>query len=62
MKPFLPPLYDAISHAISEPHIWKPAKEAYRFAVNALLLQPNEVMLVAVHPWDCHGALQVGGC
>ena len=45
---------------INEPKAWKPDRNAYRFATNALLARPEEVLLVAAHPWDCHGALQAG--
>lgn len=48
-------LYD-----INEPKAWKPDGEAYAYAVNALALQPHEVMMVAAHPWDCFGAMQAG--
>jgi len=50
---------DAV-YDISETKAWKPAGDSYIFALNTLLLSPQEVMMVAAHPWDCHGALQVG--
>jgi 2-haloacid dehalogenase len=40
--------------------LWKPAEAAYRFALDACGCQPHEAMLVAVHPWDIHGAHEAG--
>lgn len=40
--------------------LWKPAEPAYRFALDACGCRPQEAMLVAVHPWDIHGAHQAG--
>ncbi len=45
---------------INETLAWKPAKEAYHFICNALALPPSQVLMVASHPWDVHGALQAG--
>lgn len=45
---------------INETLAWKPAKESYHFVCNALALPPSNVLMVASHPWDCHGALQAG--
>lgn len=39
---------------------WKPFPAAYHFAVIQLHLAAPEVMLVASHPWDVHGALRAG--
>lgn len=39
---------------------WKPAEAAYSFALNACGCEASEAMLVAVHPWDIHGAHQAG--
>ena len=40
---------------------WKPAQEAYRYALDACALDtPGEAMLVAVHPWDIEGASNAG--
>lgn len=39
---------------------WKPAPEAYYFAAAQLDLEPSELLLVAVHPWDIHGAKRAG--
>eukprot|EP00891_Asterochloris_glomerata_P003228 jgi/Astpho2/3228/Aster-x1134 len=54
---------------VAGPQKWKPAKEAYHYAVESLQLQgtpeqagafPDGVMLVAIHPWDCQGAKAAG--
>ena len=40
---------------------WKPDQEAYRYALESCGLdEPNEAMLVAVHPWDIQGARSAG--
>ncbi len=39
---------------------WKPAEPAYAYALKACACQASEVMLVAVHPWDIHGAHKAG--
>lgn len=40
--------------------VWKPAEEAYRLASEASGLALEELLLVAVHPWDIHGASVAG--
>lgn len=39
---------------------WKPARAAYVYAADACGVTPGEMLLVAVHPWDIHGAAQAG--
>ncbi|MDH2444479.1 haloacid dehalogenase type II [Amnibacterium sp. CER49] len=39
---------------------WKPSPAAYRSAEHALGLPPERLLLVAVHPWDVHGAATAG--
>lgn len=39
---------------------WKPAPEAYAYAVEALQRDASELVLVAVHPWDVSGAARAG--
>lgn len=39
---------------------WKPAPEPYRYAATACGVEPAEVLLAAVHPWDVDGALRAG--
>ncbi|MEO8282592.1 MAG: haloacid dehalogenase type II [Pseudarthrobacter sp.] len=39
---------------------WKPAGTAYHYAAAACGVEPGEMLLVAVHPWDIHGAARAG--
>ncbi|WP_151524030.1 haloacid dehalogenase type II [Serinicoccus kebangsaanensis] len=39
---------------------WKPAPEAYAYALEVCGVPASEAMLVAVHPWDLHGARAAG--
>lgn len=39
---------------------WKPAPEPYRYAVQTCEVDPARAALVAVHPWDVHGAQRAG--
>ncbi|WP_104081622.1 haloacid dehalogenase type II [Cryobacterium sp. Y11] len=39
---------------------WKPVRAAYDFAAAACGVKPADLLLVAVHPWDIHGAAQAG--
>lgn len=39
---------------------WKPAPEAYQYALTQCGVDPADAMLVAVHPWDIHGASRAG--
>jgi 2-haloacid dehalogenase len=39
---------------------WKPAPEAYRFALEHTGVTADRAMLAAVHPWDVAGARQAG--
>jgi 2-haloacid dehalogenase len=45
---------------VSGPRAWKPAAAAYQYALAELGAQPDETMLVAVHPWDVDGARRAG--
>jgi 2-haloacid dehalogenase len=40
--------------------IYKPAPEVYQTAARLLGLEPQELMLVAAHPWDLAGARAAG--
>lgn len=40
--------------------VWKPLPEAYRYGARACGREPDEVMLVAVHPWDVDAAMRAG--
>ena len=39
---------------------WKPVGSAYQYAAEALGVRPADMLLVAVHPWDIHGAARAG--
>ncbi|MBL1082575.1 haloacid dehalogenase type II [Streptomyces actinomycinicus] len=39
---------------------WKPAREAYAHALDAVGVPPDEAALVSVHPWDIDGAARAG--
>ena len=39
---------------------WKPAQAAYDYAAAAMGTDPGAMVLVAVHPWDIHGASRAG--
>jgi 2-haloacid dehalogenase len=41
-------------------HAYKPARKVYRTATSLLGLEPDEVMMVAAHPWDLQGARRAG--
>lgn len=46
--------------SVDKAPLWKPAESAYSYALKACACEPGEAMLVAVHPWDIHGAHQAG--
>jgi 2-haloacid dehalogenase len=45
---------------VSEVGRWKPAPEPYQHACRALGVAPSAAVLIAVHPWDVHGAMCAG--
>lgn len=40
--------------------VWKPARGAYEYAARTCGVPAEEMMLVAVHPWDIDGAARAG--
>ena len=40
--------------------LWKPSKQAYEFGLSGAGVTAAQSVLVAVHPWDVHGARQAG--
>ncbi len=39
---------------------WKPSPQAYRWALGVCGVEASDAMMVAVHPWDLHGAGRAG--
>lgn len=46
--------------SVEDAGVWKPARPAYRYAVDRLGIPPGDATLVAVHPWDIDGAARAG--
>lgn len=45
---------------VEDARAWKPARAAYEYAADACGVSPTDMLLVAVHPWDIHGANRAG--
>jgi 2-haloacid dehalogenase len=46
--------------SVQDAPAWKPSRGAYEYALGVCDVAANESMLVAVHPWDIHGAAHAG--
>ena len=46
--------------SVDDADVWKPAPAAYAHAARACSADIGQMLLVAVHPWDIHGAHQAG--
>ncbi|MDN5755049.1 MAG: haloacid dehalogenase type II [Arthrobacter sp.] len=46
--------------SVAQAPAWKPAAAAYAYAASACAADPADLLLVAVHPWDVHGAARAG--
>lgn len=46
--------------SVEDAGVWKPAAEAYRFAARHCGTRCDEMVMVAVHPWDVDGAARAG--
>ena len=46
--------------SVQDAPAWKPARPSYDYAAAACGTEPAEMLLVAVHPWDIHGAARAG--
>src|SRR5947207_13425203 len=46
--------------SVEDADAWKPAPAAYAHAARACSVPIGQMLLVAVHPWDIHGAHQAG--
>ena len=51
--------FDALL-TVEDAPAWKPVRSAYQYAADVCGVEPAELLLVAVHPWDIHGAAQAG--
>jgi 2-haloacid dehalogenase len=45
---------------VAGPGRWKPAREAYAHALDAMDVPAGAALLVSVHPWDVDGAARAG--
>jgi 2-haloacid dehalogenase len=46
--------------SVEDAGVWKPAPGSYAYAARTCGVEPAEMMLVAVHPWDIDGAARAG--
>ncbi len=46
--------------SVEDAGAWKPAPPAYAYAASRCGVDPTQVLLVAVHPWDIDGAARAG--
>ncbi len=46
--------------SVQDAPAWKPAASAYQYALDTCRVPAADAMLVAVHPWDIHGAHEAG--
>lgn len=55
-------LREEFAHLLSvdQAGAWKPARAAYEHAVRTCGVAPEQMVLVAVHPWDTDGAARAG--
>ena len=46
--------------SVEDAGAWKPSARAYEYAAQECEVKPEEMVLVAVHPWDVDGAQRAG--
>jgi len=46
--------------SVEDADAWKPAPAAYGYAARVCAVPIDQMLLVAVHPWDIHGAHRAG--
>ena len=46
--------------SVADAPLWKPDRRAYGYALDTCHVEAEDAMLVAVHPWDTHGAAVAG--
>ena len=52
--------YVHATHDVSEAGVWKPARAAYQYVLDRHRVTAQDAALVAMHPWDVHGAATAG--
>jgi 2-haloacid dehalogenase len=45
---------------VEDAALWKPAPQAYAYALEKCAVDAADAMLIAAHPWDTHGAARAG--
>jgi 2-haloacid dehalogenase len=53
-------MFERLLSVDDAPPVWKPSAAAYRWAADVCRVEPTDMMLVAAHPWDIHGATRAG--
>jgi 2-haloacid dehalogenase len=46
--------------SVQDAGAWKPHPSSYAYAAGTCGVEPHEMLLVAVHPWDVDGAVRAG--
>lgn len=46
--------------SVEDAPAWKPSSEAYAYAARECGVDPEDLVLVATHPWDIDGAIRAG--
>lgn len=46
--------------SVEDAGAWKPDREAYDYAARECGTAPDDMLLVAAHPWDIDGAARAG--
>ncbi|HEY4616544.1 MAG TPA: haloacid dehalogenase type II [Citricoccus sp.] len=46
--------------SVEDAGVWKPHSGAYQYAAQRCEVPEDQMLLVAVHPWDLHGAARAG--
>jgi 2-haloacid dehalogenase len=46
--------------SVEDASAWKPAASSYKYAARVCGVNISELVVVAVHPWDIHGASRAG--
>lgn len=47
-------------HSVEAARSYKPDRRVYESALQVMSREPSDVMMVAAHAWDCHGAKRAG--